>query len=370
MPTSRRSPYNYRRKATQSSSSKAKSGRAPTFARPAKNRTNRQLRLSRLTREERKKLRFFSLDFWRHRKVEFLLVCVLLAGSIVFDIYVYHHSFVSVAAQSTIVGDAPTEGGLNRPGVLFFGGFEATPWTATMKPTLPGGHGSYMITAAGGYNNTRSLRSTYLQGSYGSYSSPVGTSSTIFKIPFGSNGINIGTYNDLYFRFLVKFQSGFQFAKSGKLPGLAGGTDNSAGLPPNGYDGWSGRLDWVANGGIISYMYVPGIAKYGLELHWQVDGQNNLLQPGKWQCLEMHYRMNTPGQNDGIAEGWYNRHLAMRKTGMNFRSTDQLAIDNVMFSTFFGGATSDYASPQTQHADFDDLVVAQSFIGCPSGIAS
>jgi hypothetical protein len=284
--------------------------------------------------------------------------------------YVYSHESRQVTAQS-IAGDPPlSEGGLNRPGVLFFGGFEGNPWTSTMKPVLPGGHGNYIIDSGAGYSGSKSLRSTYLAGSYGSYSSPVGTSSTIFHIPFGATGINIGSHDDLYFRFLVKFQPGFQFAKSGKLPGLAGGTDNAAGKPPTGYDGWSGRLDWVANGGVISYMYVPGIAKYGLELRWEVNGDRNLIKPGRWACMEMRYRMNTPGHNNGLAEGWFNRRLAVKKDNMNFRSTSKLSIDNILFTSFFGGATSDYASPQTQHADFDDLVVSQHFIGCPSGIAS
>jgi hypothetical protein len=190
-------------------------------------------------------------------------------------------------------------------------------------------------------------------------------SATIFKVPFGANGAGIGTRTDLYMRYLVKFMPGFNFAKSGKLPGLAGGTSNTGGDPPNGYDGWSGRLDWTSGGGVISYLYVPGIAEYGLELPWQVGSQTKLLVPGQWESLELRYVMNTPGAANGIAQGWINNQLALDRANINFRSTPNLAIDNLMFSTFFGGATADYASPINQYADFDDFALGTQYITCP-----
>lgn len=253
----------------------------------------------------------------------------------------------------------------NQKGMLYFGGFEGAPWYQTMHADVTAGNHMAIVPGAGVFGS-KALRTTYLQGSYGSYASPSGTSSTIFKVPFGSTGANIGAHDDLYFRFMVRFQPGFQFDKSGKLPGLAGGTDNAGGHPPDGYDGWSGRLDWVGNGGIISYLYVPGIQKYGLELTWHPNGQTTqLLKPGQWACLEMRYRMNTPGLNDGIAQGWLNGAVAIDYHNINFRSTTNLAIDNILFTTFFGGATADYASPQTQYADFDSFAVATQYIPCP-----
>jgi hypothetical protein len=253
-----------------------------------------------------------------------------------------------------------------RNGLLYFGGFEDSPWTRTMHAVISTGNDNYTILPGAGYARSKALRAQYEQGSYGDPRSPVGMSATIFQVPFGARGANIGLHDDLYFRYLVKFQQGFAFAKSGKLPGLAGGTDNSGGKPPNGYDGWSGRLNWTQNGGIISYMYIPGIRKYGLELGWAVDGNTSLIKPGQWSCLEMHYEMNTPGRNDGVAQGWFNGDLALHRSDLNFRSTNKLLIDNILFSTFFGGGTPDYASPRSQHADFDDFVVSTHYIGCPS----
>ena len=299
----------------------------------------------------------------------------VLGGLAVFGWHQYERSHTHTLARDIsttnvaahIAGDSTATEPLllHQHGMLYFGGFEGTPWAKSMDAQVASSEHASIVNGAGVFGS-KALRTTYAQGSYGSYASPAGTSSTIFKIPFGSNGANIGMHDDLYFRFMVKFEPGFQFGKSGKLPGLAGGTSNTAGNPPNGTDGWSGRLDWVGNGGLISYLYVPGIKKYGLELTWNVAGKTTqLVQPGKWACLEMRYQMNTPGQPNGIAQGWLNSKVALDNHNINFRSTSKLGIDNILFSTFFGGATADYASPQNQYADFDSFAVATQYIPCP-----
>lgn len=250
--------------------------------------------------------------------------------------------------------------------ILYFGGFEGSPsWQTSMHVSELNTLDNLSIVDGSSAFSGRALRTFYKKSSYGGTSSLVGTSSTIFKIYLDNRGIDVGSYDSLYFRFMVQFQPGFNFQKSGKLPGLAGGIDNAGGNPPNGYDGWSGRLDWIENGGIINYMYVPGIKKYGLELPWKIGTKNIQLTPGKWECLEMHYKLNTLGKSDGLIEGWYNNHLAIEKNNIHFRDTDSLKIDNIFFTTFFGGATPDYASPQDQYATFDNFVLATSHIGCP-----
>lgn len=247
-------------------------------------------------------------------------------------------------------------------GLLYFGGFEGTPWQQSMQAIISGGNEHFAIMPAVGFGGSHSMRTSYAAGSYGDPTAPAGMSATIFKVPFGGN---ISARTDLYMRYLVKFMPGFNFAKSGKLPGLAGGTSNTGGQAPTGYDGWSGRLDWTSGGSIISYLYVPGITDYGFELPWQVGSQTKLLVPGGWECLELRYVMNTPGQSNGIAQGWINDQLALNQTNINFRSTPKLAIDNLMFSTFFGGGTADFASPIDQYADFDNFAVGTQYIKCP-----
>ncbi len=253
---------------------------------------------------------------------------------------------------------------IKRADVLFFAGFEGQPnWTDTVPITDNKNlSNSKVVTDE---SNNRALEVFYQKGSYASPNSQVGTSSTIFHIDFSPKGIGIGKHEDLYFRYMVKFEDKFEFQKSGKLPGLAGGNSNSGGNPPDGYDGWSGRLSWTKNGGIINYMYIPGIEKYGKQFPWSLNGRTTLLTPGKWQCLEMHYSLNDPGKNNGVIQGWIDEQLALERHDINFRNTDSLKIDNIMFDTFFGGDTPDFASPKDQTAQFDNFVVATEYIGCP-----
>ena len=49
---------------------------------------------------------------------------------------------------------------------------------------------------------------------------------------------------EAYLEYKVKFRSGFDFVRGGKLPGMAGGSAPSGSAPADGVRGWSGRLMW------------------------------------------------------------------------------------------------------------------------------
>lgn len=248
--------------------------------------------------------------------------------------------------------------------LLYTGDFDGKPnWTISMKPVL-GSDNSFSITD-NGYMG-KGLRAFYRKGAYAGESSPGGKSATIFRIPFTSKGANIGKKYDIYFRYRVKFESNFQFAKQGKLPGLGGGKSNTGGNLPTGYDGWSVRNIWTG-GALASYLYVPGtgISEYGLEAPWHYkDGSLMQLQPGSWHCIETRIRMNTPGQKDGILIGRLDGIEGLNKNDILYRMTDKLNIDTILFSTFFGGSNSSFASPIDQYAVFDDLALSSGPIGC------
>ncbi len=273
---------------------------------------------------------------------------------------------IGVEKSSMKIGDPiDTDQSLLNKNFLFFGGFETQPWQSTFGASkLISDNAQIVRDPSGKYGNT--LKVNYKKGSYASPSSPVGTSATSFHSFFDDTGLNIGKYDDLYLRYLVRFESGFNFNKSGKLPGLAGGTSNSGGHPPNGIDGWSGRLNWVDGGQVISYLYVPGVKKYGLEIPWQIDKKGATLETGQWECLEIRIKLNTPGKKNGVMQGWLNGELAMDHDDLYFRDTESLKIDNLMFDTFFGGDTPDFASPKNQSAYFDNFVISTNPIGCPA----
>src|SRR3546814_11947880 len=95
---------------------------------------------------------------------------------------------------------------------------------------------------------------------------------TLFRSPAGKSKASC-----LHYR--VRFPSDFEFAKSGKLPGLYAGEAPSGGEKVSGKDGWSIRLMWREDGEGELYEYVYNKkGKYGLSV-----GRGSFTFPsGRW----------------------------------------------------------------------------------------
>ena len=166
------------------------------------------------------------------------------------------------------------------------------------------------------------------------------------------------THDELYCAYWVRFGVGFDFVLGGKLPGLAGGAANTGGAKPDGTDGWSARMMWREQGAVEQYVYHPDQPnEWGEDLLWD-EGVQRHFEPGTWHHVRHRLQMNTPGAHDGVIEGWFDGELALRREGMRFRDTDDLGIDALLFSTFFGGADASWAASADEVVDFDDFEVA------------
>ena len=162
--------------------------------------------------------------------------------------------------------------------------------------------------------------------------------------------------DDLYIAYRLRFGVGFDFVKGGKLPGLGGGANNTGGHKPNGDDGWSARMMWRTGGHAVQYVYhpdQPGV--YGEDFAWRIGGEPVVFVPGRWYHVEHRIVMNTPGQKDGVIQGWLDGQLALEKRGLRFRNTAAFAIDTLQFSTFFGGGDPSWAASRDEEIAFDDL---------------
>ncbi|MCK9903031.1 hypothetical protein CC117_29520 [Parafrankia colletiae] len=167
-----------------------------------------------------------------------------------------------------------------------------------------------------------------------------------------------GPRDDLFLSYRVRFQSGFRFARGGKLPGLFGGTHVAGGHTPDGTNGFSTRYMWRDGGKGQIYAYLPLSRDYGTTLGlgtWE-------FVPGRWAAIQQRVRLNTPGRADGSVTVWVDGRGVFHQDGMLFRSTPALRIDGVFFSTFFGGDDLSWASPIDQYADFATFVVSDRFI--------
>ena len=174
-----------------------------------------------------------------------------------------------------------------------------------------------------------------------------------------------GGHEELYFSYWVRFDEGFDFVLGGKLPGLGGAVS----FEDRTHE-WSGRLMWRENGKAEFYVHVPAGNQYdpGERFWWNTEGFQAQFIPGRWHHIEIHTRLNTPGQFDGLLEGWFDGVKAAHYPAFYFRDapTASMKIAWVFFSTFFGGSSSSiWQATKDEHATFDELTVSNRRIGYP-----
>ncbi|MBD2104721.1 polysaccharide lyase [Leptolyngbya sp. FACHB-261] len=160
--------------------------------------------------------------------------------------------------------------------------------------------------------------------------------------------------DSLYLRYYVKFASNFSFVKGGKLPGLFGGRVNNGRKIPDGTNGFSTRFMWRRQGDGEVYAYLPTSEERGSSL-----GRGNWrFQPNRWYRLEQAVVLNKPNVKDGVIRVWVDGKLVLSENDLLFRTTSDLKIEGIFFSTFFGGNDRTWATPSSTYADFADFAVS------------
>lgn len=186
---------------------------------------------------------------------------------------------------------------------------------------------------------------------------------------------------ELYWRYYLEFPVGFQIDlyDRGKLPGPANlETYNCLGGRPSTPQEpcWSARMlfsrDYSDENGFLQpgpsdktllgfYTYhLDGPDNRGDIIEW--DDDVALLDHGKWYCVEGHIDLNTPGQNDGVLEGWVNGERAYERSDFRWRRSDEDRLDVEMFwfDVYYGGDET----PRELEIDFDSLALGPERIGC------
>lgn len=141
----------------------------------------------------------------------------------------------------------------------------------------------------------------------------------------------------------------WHWSRGGKLGGLfVGGGAASGGN--HSADGASHRMMWQADGGAISYLYLPagvpqpnpalaGAKAYGLGLH--KDLFRGVLKPGQWNHVELGVKLNTFGP-DGAPAGDGKAALTVNgRTGVldrvNWAARPGTRLSGFEYNAFFGG---------------------------------
>ncbi len=146
--------------------------------------------------------------------------------------------------------------------------------------------------------------------------------------------------------YMLRFPPDFDFVQGGKLPGLYGGEAPSGGDEVDGTQGFSQRLMWRENGQGELYPYVVGFegASIGRGFwHFPV---------GRWVQVEQEVVLNDPGQKNGVVRIWIDGQPVLEQQKVVFRTTPDITIDGLMFSTFFGGTGEGWRTPRDQYVDF------------------
>ena len=158
--------------------------------------------------------------------------------------------------------------------------------------------------------------------------------------------------------YRVRFERDMRFARGGKLPGLYGGDDPPSGNEPaTGTNGFTVRLMWREHGEGEVYEYVVNQRRgqFGLS----VGPGLFTFEGGRWTDIDLEIVLNDPGAEDGRVRLWVDGEAVIDQRGVVFRTDRSVAIDGLMFSTFFGGSDADWASPQDQAAWFDGFAIAE-----------
>ncbi len=196
------------------------------------------------------------------------------------------------------------------------------------------------------------------------------------RIPLGKTFKNNDFKSeDLYLSYWVKFADNFPFDKcGGKLPSLGGSDYNSR------KNTWKGRIMWRRGGSIQFYMELPGDGFNATDdsRFWgdkvkegsgicDFEYEPYLASPG-WHNIELHYKFESAGKNNGLFEGWVdgvNYDVQDAKVFNNYRPANRkdITINAILLSTFFGGGDNeDYWPPEETYAWFDEFRVSKTRI--------
>ena len=170
---------------------------------------------------------------------------------------------------------------------------------------------------------------------------------------------------DTTLSYEVFFPKGFDFNRGGKLPGLASDKAISGGNKAT--NDYSVRLMWRTKGQGEAYSYVPpslqikeyyskcteSNAQYGDSI-----GRGSFtFVCGDWNKIKIRTKLNTPGKHDGIIQVYHNEKKEIDMNCVCFRQNKNVLTSYMMFSTFYGGSTQDWAPEKTNIAKFRNFVI-------------
>ncbi|MCD6498642.1 MAG: hypothetical protein J7M25_10135 [Deltaproteobacteria bacterium] len=158
----------------------------------------------------------------------------------------------------------------------------------------------------------------------------------------------------IYMRWYHKFEAGFE----GLPPKMARITS----IGP----GWNKRMGvhcWIEEDQISADVHAPDSTQANSSgwLAIQHSGfsyadPNNI---GRWVCIEMYVKANTPGQTDGEYTFWVDGQRVIHQTSVDLVGSTDYHFNNAMLDCYWNDG-----SPKAQNRYYDNFVVSTERIGC------
>ncbi|KAG0004525.1 hypothetical protein BGZ80_003405 [Entomortierella chlamydospora] len=245
-------------------------------------------------------------------------------------------------------------------------------WSTTYKTIAIGGNDiSFVPDPINTSNGTQVMQVAYPKGSYAPSLGPVVGGTQFYATPFG----NSTSFEKMMVSYDVLFPSGFNWVLGGKLPGVYGGAPYdgcSGGAQSTGSNCLTMRYMWRSNGIGEVYAYIPTNSnfcsnsavlcndQYGKSIG---RGQIYFTQ-GTWNHLDMVMELNKPaGNQNGTLKVYLNGNSVISMNNVPYRTTGMVGFQGLMFSTFFGGSDSSYATPVDTDVYFKNI---QLSVGQPA----
>ncbi|MFO7629004.1 MAG: hypothetical protein R6W06_05705 [Prochlorococcaceae cyanobacterium] len=162
--------------------------------------------------------------------------------------------------------------------------------------------------------------------------------------------------------FDVRFSPDFDFARGGKLLGLAPRRPVTGGAPRR-PDGWSARLSFQPQGGVATYIYDQPVKRrrFGIVKR----SREPVFQPGTWHHVSLDLQLNDAARANGSAMIHVDGALVVNATGLELRGSglNQAPIQKLLFHTFHGGSNDAYTprdalgQPAVVSALFDNILI-------------
>ncbi|KAH9941436.1 hypothetical protein B0H21DRAFT_752716 [Amylocystis lapponica] len=180
---------------------------------------------------------------------------------------------------------------------------------------------------------------------------------------------------EVVFSYEVLFEEGWAWGLGGKLPGIYGGVGDSAygctgGRQSDRCKCFDLRLMWREGGGGELYAYLPQVASNTAHLlavpprsiqhpdyGFSVGRGAWHFTPGKWTTVAQRVKLNELGKEDGEIEIFIDGRSVLAVSGVVLRTKEgpEAHVQGLHVQTFFGGHTTEWASPRDQHAWFANV---------------